>query len=256
MLILVQLHRVLARMERANAAVHSSHRGEPVQAEIGGGAGNGARIPTRISAHIAEVSVTGGYYELFSTSLINTISPFLPRRSEIYMKCIHGTMVVWLQNNAGQQRWGPTESRVEALLEAFRPVRDKEREKQLAQALAIPAAAVAAAAAAAIASDAVVMPPMTPSAATTTSATAAGSAMVTATPTTPPNAPPPLTQQPLTGLTTLSLTQSTTTSVTTTTTSTSPTNVPTMLGDELSANTNNNTQQSQASVANVVTAGV
>lgn len=56
------------------------------------------------------------------------------------MKCVHGTMVVWLQNNAGQQRWGPTENRVDALLEAFRPVRDKEREKQLAQALAIPAA--------------------------------------------------------------------------------------------------------------------
>lgn len=38
-------------------------------------------------------------------------------------------MVVWLQNNEGFSRWGPTESRVEALLEAFRPVRDKERDK-------------------------------------------------------------------------------------------------------------------------------
>lgn len=38
-------------------------------------------------------------------------------------------MVVWLQNNEGYSRWGPTESRVEALLEAFRPVRDKERDK-------------------------------------------------------------------------------------------------------------------------------
>lgn len=52
-------------------------------------------------------------------------------RSEIYMKCIHGTMVMWLQNNAGSVRWGPTDSRVDALLEAFRPVRDKERDKQL-----------------------------------------------------------------------------------------------------------------------------
>lgn len=42
-------------------------------------------------------------------------------------------MVVWLQNNGGFTRWGPTESRVEALLEAFRPVRDKERDKQLIQ---------------------------------------------------------------------------------------------------------------------------
>lgn len=50
-------------------------------------------------------------------------------RTEIYMKNIHGTMVVWLQNNEGFARWGPTEIRVEALLEAFRPVRDKERDK-------------------------------------------------------------------------------------------------------------------------------
>lgn len=38
-------------------------------------------------------------------------------------------MVVWLQNNGGFTRWGPTENRVEALLEAFRPVREKERDK-------------------------------------------------------------------------------------------------------------------------------
>lgn len=50
-------------------------------------------------------------------------------KSEIYMKNVHGTMVVWLQNENGQNRWGPSESRVEALLEAFRPVREKEREK-------------------------------------------------------------------------------------------------------------------------------
>lgn len=54
---------------------------------------------------------------------------FFVCRSEIYMKNIHGTMVVWLQNNEGFSRWGPTENRVEALLEAFRPVRDKERDK-------------------------------------------------------------------------------------------------------------------------------
>lgn len=45
------------------------------------------------------------------------------------MKNVHGTMVVWLQNDEGFSRWGPTENRVEALLEAFRPVRDKERDK-------------------------------------------------------------------------------------------------------------------------------
>ena len=42
-------------------------------------------------------------------------------------------MVVWLQNNAGFTRWGPTESKVDALLEAFRPVRDRERDKLLQQ---------------------------------------------------------------------------------------------------------------------------
>lgn len=50
-------------------------------------------------------------------------------RTEIYMKNVYGTMVVWLQNNVGFTRWRPTESRVEALLEAFRPVREKERDK-------------------------------------------------------------------------------------------------------------------------------
>lgn len=39
-------------------------------------------------------------------------------------------MVVWLQNAAGAARWGPTEERVEALLEAWRPGRERERDKQ------------------------------------------------------------------------------------------------------------------------------
>lgn len=42
-------------------------------------------------------------------------------------------MVVWLQNNSGFARWGPTESRVDALLEAFRPIREKERERLVQQ---------------------------------------------------------------------------------------------------------------------------
>lgn len=46
------------------------------------------------------------------------------------MRSVHGTLVVWLQNNAGYTRWGPTEERVEALLEAFRPGRERERDKQ------------------------------------------------------------------------------------------------------------------------------
>ena len=46
-------------------------------------------------------------------------------------------MVVWLQNNAGFTRWGPTENRVDALLEAFRPGRERERDKLSQQELLI-----------------------------------------------------------------------------------------------------------------------
>ena len=38
-------------------------------------------------------------------------------------------MIVWLQNDAGYQRWGPTEDKVEQLLESFRPGRERERDK-------------------------------------------------------------------------------------------------------------------------------
>ncbi|GAB0090043.1 mRNA (2'-O-methyladenosine-N(6)-)-methyltransferase [Sergentomyia squamirostris] len=51
------------------------------------------------------------------------------QKSEVCVKSAQGTMVVWLQNNAGFARWSPTESRVEALLEAFRPGRERERDK-------------------------------------------------------------------------------------------------------------------------------
>lgn len=42
----------------------------------------------------------------------------------------NGLLVVWLQNATGFQRWGPTEDRVEALLEAFRPGKERDRDKQ------------------------------------------------------------------------------------------------------------------------------
>ncbi|GLH02986.1 Phosphorylated CTD-interacting factor 1 [Gryllus bimaculatus] len=51
-------------------------------------------------------------------------------KSDLNIKSAHGTLVVWLQNNAGYQRWGPNEERVEALLEAFRPGRERERDRQ------------------------------------------------------------------------------------------------------------------------------
>ncbi|XP_055691338.1 mRNA (2'-O-methyladenosine-N(6)-)-methyltransferase [Lutzomyia longipalpis] len=50
-------------------------------------------------------------------------------KSKVNVKSVHGTMVFWLQNNAGFSRWNPTDSRVEALLEAFRPGRERERDK-------------------------------------------------------------------------------------------------------------------------------
>lgn len=43
---------------------------------------------------------------------------------------MHGTVIVWLQNTPGYQRWEPTEDRVQALLEAFRPGRERERDRQ------------------------------------------------------------------------------------------------------------------------------
>ncbi|PSN36211.1 Phosphorylated CTD-interacting factor 1 [Blattella germanica] len=51
-------------------------------------------------------------------------------KSELNVRSAHGTLVVWLQNVAGYQRWGPTDERVEALLEAFRPGRERERDRQ------------------------------------------------------------------------------------------------------------------------------
>lgn len=51
-------------------------------------------------------------------------------RSELNIKSIYGTVIIWLQNATGNARWGPTEERVEALLEAFRPGRERERDRQ------------------------------------------------------------------------------------------------------------------------------
>lgn len=42
-------------------------------------------------------------------------------RNEVYFRWGGGTVVVWLQNAGGFARWGPTDERVEALLDAWRP---------------------------------------------------------------------------------------------------------------------------------------
>lgn len=44
-------------------------------------------------------------------------------KNEVNIKSSHGTVIVWLQNDAGFQHWGPTDERVEPLFEAFRPGR-------------------------------------------------------------------------------------------------------------------------------------
>lgn len=46
------------------------------------------------------------------------------------MRAAHGTVIVWLQNEAGLQKWGPSDDRVDALLEAYRPGRERERDRQ------------------------------------------------------------------------------------------------------------------------------
>lgn len=51
-------------------------------------------------------------------------------KSEIVLKSGHGTVAVWLQNDAGFSRWGPTPDKVDALLEAFRPGRERDRDRQ------------------------------------------------------------------------------------------------------------------------------
>ncbi|KAJ8920899.1 hypothetical protein NQ315_015692 [Exocentrus adspersus] len=51
-------------------------------------------------------------------------------KSELNVRSVHGTVIVWLQNSAGHQRWEPSEDRVQALLEAFRPGRERERDRQ------------------------------------------------------------------------------------------------------------------------------
>ncbi|XP_075159850.1 phosphorylated CTD-interacting factor 1 [Haematobia irritans] len=54
-------------------------------------------------------------------------------KTDVNVKCMQGTQVVWLQNSAGHARWGPNENLVEALREAFRPQRDRERERERQQ---------------------------------------------------------------------------------------------------------------------------
>lgn len=51
-------------------------------------------------------------------------------RADVNVRSPTSTLVVWLQNNAGCQRWSPSEDRVEAFMEAFRPGRERDRDRQ------------------------------------------------------------------------------------------------------------------------------
>lgn len=88
-----------------------------------------------VFVHIIYVSTRVRRYTRMHTHTHKLYNTFLlqlnyHRRSELNVRSAHGTLVVWLQNNAGYQRWGPTDDRVEALLEAFRPGRERERDRQ------------------------------------------------------------------------------------------------------------------------------
>ncbi|KAI5705279.1 hypothetical protein M8J75_013550 [Diaphorina citri] len=57
------------------------------------------------------------------------VQPFVTNKTDLNVKSMHGTLVVWLQNSAGFAKWTPTEDKVEKLLDAFRPGRERERDK-------------------------------------------------------------------------------------------------------------------------------
>ena len=44
---------------------------------------------------------------------------------------MHGTQIFFLQNDSGYARWGPTPERIEALVEAFKLGKDKDREQNM-----------------------------------------------------------------------------------------------------------------------------
>jgi phosphorylated CTD-interacting factor 1 len=51
-------------------------------------------------------------------------------RSEVSIRSSHATVVFWLQNDAGFDEWQPTEQKVDALIDSYRPGRERERDRQ------------------------------------------------------------------------------------------------------------------------------
>lgn len=117
--------------------MHSTNRRESLQKKIGCGTWYGTRISPWIPTCYPKVNskpiTTFDFIRKISIEIIYLIKYSLffiqcyqTHRNDVYVKNVQGTMVVWLQNNIGFARWGPTETRVEALLEAFRPMREKD----------------------------------------------------------------------------------------------------------------------------------
>lgn len=52
-------------------------------------------------------------------------------RQETNVRSVHGTQMIFLQNDTGFARWGPTPERLDAVIEAYKPGRDKEREQSM-----------------------------------------------------------------------------------------------------------------------------
>jgi len=51
-------------------------------------------------------------------------------RAEISVRATHATVVFWLQNEAGFEEWKPTDHKVDSLIDAYRPGRERERDRQ------------------------------------------------------------------------------------------------------------------------------
>lgn len=73
-------------------------------------------IKNHNALHILSINVCTKYKYTYRILYI-----ILNFRNEVYFRWGGGTVVVWLQNAAGFARWGPTDERVEALLDAWRP---------------------------------------------------------------------------------------------------------------------------------------
>lgn len=51
-------------------------------------------------------------------------------RSEVSLRSPQTTVVFWLQNDAGFEEWEPTDQKVDALIDSYRPGRERERDRQ------------------------------------------------------------------------------------------------------------------------------